>query len=125
MCLVIHEFDPWFNFRAAQYLAAHGYEKFFKWYDYMSWSPLGRPVGTTIYPGMQFAAVGIWNVLNRVMKWAIENKYYVVKGLKKMKASYEFMRYVDIFAIIYNIYYMCAYEQSTLYSYTLLYLIII
>ena len=30
----------------------------------MSWSPLGRPIGTTIYPGMQMASVFIWNVLN-------------------------------------------------------------
>ena len=27
---VIHEFDPWFNMRAAQYLADHGYKAFFK-----------------------------------------------------------------------------------------------
>ena len=32
---VIHEFDPWFNVRAAQYLADNGVERFFKWYDYM------------------------------------------------------------------------------------------
>ena len=50
---VIHEFDPWFNYRATEYLAAHGSEKFFKWFDYMSWYPLGRPVGTTIYPGVE------------------------------------------------------------------------
>jgi len=64
--LVIHEFDPWFNFRATQYLADNGLMKFFHWYDYMSWSPLGRPVGTTIYPGMQMASVAIWNVLNSI-----------------------------------------------------------
>jgi dolichyl-diphosphooligosaccharide---protein glycosyltransferase len=62
--LVIHEFDPWFNFRATQYLADHGWTEFFHWYDYMSWSPLGRPVGTTIYPGMQIVSVFIWRVLN-------------------------------------------------------------
>ena len=28
--LVIHEFDPWFNFRATQYLADHGLGAFFK-----------------------------------------------------------------------------------------------
>jgi len=61
---VIHEFDPWFNYRAAEYLAEHGAEKFFKWFDHTAWYPLGRPVGTTIYPGMQFAAVWIWQVLN-------------------------------------------------------------
>ncbi len=65
--LVIHEFDPWFNFRATQYLADNGLSKFFKWYDYMSWYPLGRPVGTTIYPGMQMVSVFIWEVLNKVV----------------------------------------------------------
>jgi dolichyl-diphosphooligosaccharide--protein glycosyltransferase len=33
----------------------------------MSWYPLGRPVGTTIYPGMQIVSVGIWRVLNEVL----------------------------------------------------------
>ncbi|KAJ1617904.1 STT3 subunit of Oligosaccharyl transferase [Pavlovales sp. CCMP2436] len=61
---VIHEFDPWFNFRATQYLADNGWTKFFTWFDYMSWYPLGRPIGTTIYPGMQITAVSIWRLLN-------------------------------------------------------------
>ena len=34
---VIHEFDPWFNFRATQYLADNGWEAFTKWFDHMSW----------------------------------------------------------------------------------------
>jgi dolichyl-diphosphooligosaccharide--protein glycosyltransferase len=29
----------------------------------MSWYPLGRPVGTTIYPGMQITSVTIWKLL--------------------------------------------------------------
>lgn len=56
---VIHEFDPYFNWRATQYLYENGAKKFFKWFDHMVWYPLGRPVGTTIYPGMQFIAVFI------------------------------------------------------------------
>lgn len=56
---VIHEFDPWFNFRSAQYLQKKGWHAFFHWFDYQSWYPLGRPVGTTIYPGLQLTAVGI------------------------------------------------------------------
>ena len=54
---VIHEFDPYFNYRAAEYLWANGWTKFRTWFDYMSWYPLGRPVGTTIYPGMQVTSV--------------------------------------------------------------------
>ena len=32
----------------------------------MSWYPLGRPVGTTIYPGMQLMAVSIWKAINAI-----------------------------------------------------------
>ena len=63
--MVIHEFDPWFNFRATQYLAKHGWHAFFHWFDYMSWYPLGRPVGTTIYPGLQIISV----LIHKVLRW--------------------------------------------------------
>jgi dolichyl-diphosphooligosaccharide--protein glycosyltransferase len=64
--LVIHEFDPWFNFRATEYLDNNGWTPFFHWFDHESWYPLGRPVGTTIYPGMQIASVTIKNTLNAI-----------------------------------------------------------
>lgn len=60
---VIHEFDPYFNLRATEYLYWNGWERFMTWFDYMSWYPLGRPVGTTIYPGMQVTAVWIKNYI--------------------------------------------------------------
>ena len=63
---IIHEFDPWFNYRATVYLADNGWSKFKTWFDYMSWYPLGRPVGTTIYPGMQITAVFLWRVFNAI-----------------------------------------------------------
>ena len=65
---VIHEFDPWFNFRATKYLADNGWHAFFHWFDYESWYPLGRPVGTTIYPGMQITSVAIWKAMKATMK---------------------------------------------------------
>ena len=42
---IIHEFDPWFNYRATKYLVDHGWQAFSTWFDYESWYPLGRPVG--------------------------------------------------------------------------------
>jgi len=77
---VIHEFDPWFNFRATEYLAEHGWTKFFHWYDYMSWYPIGRPVGTTIYPGMQIVSVWIWQVLGQIPK----TKYSIPAEVRNM-----------------------------------------
>lgn len=60
---VIHEFDPYFNLRATEYLVENGWNKFINWYDDRTWYPLGRPVGTTIYPGLQLTAWGVFNLL--------------------------------------------------------------
>lgn len=30
---IIHEFDPWFNFRATKYLVQHGFYNFWDWFD--------------------------------------------------------------------------------------------
>ena len=68
---VIHEFDPYFNFRATVYLDEHGWSKFVRWFDYKSWYPLGRPVGTTIYPGMQITSVLIHKYL--LPDWSIND----------------------------------------------------
>jgi len=63
---VIHEFDPWFNFRATDYLVNHGTKAFFSWYDEEAWYPLGRPVGTTIYPGLQYTAAYLYYGLQAI-----------------------------------------------------------
>ena len=41
----------------------NGVLAFFKWFDHTSWYPLGRPIGTTTYPGMQLLSVSAWQVL--------------------------------------------------------------
>jgi len=86
--MVIHEFDPWFNYRATEYLAEHGYKKFFKWYDYMSWYPIGRPIGTTIYPGMQFAAVWIWEAMKMLPETKIKMPKHILNQIPKWLQLY-------------------------------------
>ncbi len=54
---IIHEFDPWFNFRATKYLDSKGREEFAYWFDTDSWYPLGRFVGHTVFPGLMFTTV--------------------------------------------------------------------
>jgi dolichyl-diphosphooligosaccharide---protein glycosyltransferase len=68
---VIHEFDPYFNYRATEYLYANGWRRFSTWFDYAVWYPLGRPVGTTIYPGMQVTAVLLKNYV--LKDWSIND----------------------------------------------------
>jgi dolichyl-diphosphooligosaccharide---protein glycosyltransferase len=60
---VIHEFDPYFNFRTTKYLSHEGFLEFLNWFDDRGWYPLGRTIGGTIYPGLMLsAAVVDWIV---------------------------------------------------------------
>ena len=71
---VIHEFDPWFNYRATKYLVDHGWEAFSQWYDYESWYPLGRPVGSTVYPGLMVTAASAFHVSERFdLGWSLND----------------------------------------------------
>ena len=57
---MIHEFDPWFNYRSTKYLVDEGFYAFHNWYDKMTWYPLGIWIGNTVYPGMMF--MDLWYI---------------------------------------------------------------
>jgi len=40
----LFEFDPFFNFRATEYIVENGYSAYFSWNDVKSWHPFGRDV---------------------------------------------------------------------------------
>lgn len=63
---IIHEFDPWFNFRATKYLVTHSFYKFLNWFDDKTWYPLGRVTGGTLYPGLMVTSSVIHNLLQRI-----------------------------------------------------------
>mgnify|MGYP000003354806 FL=1 len=60
---IIHEFDPWFNFRATKYLVTHSFYEFLNWFDDRTWYPLGRVTGGTLYPGLMVTSGAIWHIL--------------------------------------------------------------
>ncbi|KAG8199845.1 hypothetical protein JTE90_015843 [Oedothorax gibbosus] len=61
---IIHEFDPWFNYRATHYMVQHGFYNFLNWFDDRAWYPLGRIVGGTVYPGLMITSGAIHYVLS-------------------------------------------------------------
>uniref|UniRef100_A0A2P2HXG9 Dolichyl-diphosphooligosaccharide--protein glycosyltransferase subunit STT3A n=1 Tax=Hirondellea gigas TaxID=1518452 RepID=A0A2P2HXG9_9CRUS len=61
---VIHEFDPYFNYRTTKYLAEKGFYSFHNWFDDRAWYPLGRIIGGTIYPGLMVTSAIIYHMLN-------------------------------------------------------------
>ncbi|KAM2407456.1 hypothetical protein ACFX1X_026633 [Malus domestica] len=61
---VIHEFDPYFNYRVTQFLTKNGIYDFWNWFDDRTWYPLGRVIGGTVYPGLTLTAGSLWWFLN-------------------------------------------------------------
>lgn len=43
----LNEFDPFFNYRATQYIVDNGFNSYFEWDDNLSWYPHGRDVSQT------------------------------------------------------------------------------
>ena len=43
----LNEFDPFFNFRATEYIVENGFSEYFEWTDDKSWYPYGRDVSST------------------------------------------------------------------------------
>ena len=60
---VIHEFDPYFNYRTTKFLADEGFYSFHNWFDDRAWYPLGRIIGGTIYPGLMVTSAALYHTL--------------------------------------------------------------
>ncbi|XP_055383068.1 dolichyl-diphosphooligosaccharide--protein glycosyltransferase subunit STT3A [Condylostylus longicornis] len=60
---VIHEFDPYFNYRTTRYLAEQGFYSFHNWFDDRAWYPLGRIIGGTIYPGLMITSAALYRIM--------------------------------------------------------------
>eukprot|EP00195_Chlamydomonas_chlamydogama_P017867 CAMPEP_0202894230 /NCGR_PEP_ID=MMETSP1392-20130828/3670_1 /ASSEMBLY_ACC=CAM_ASM_000868 /TAXON_ID=225041 /ORGANISM="Chlamydomonas chlamydogama, Strain SAG 11-48b" /LENGTH=778 /DNA_ID=CAMNT_0049578859 /DNA_START=103 /DNA_END=2439 /DNA_ORIENTATION=+ len=61
---VIHEFDPYFNYRVTQFLTKEGFYDLWNWFDDRTWYPLGRVIGGTVYPGLIFTAGTMYKILH-------------------------------------------------------------
>lgn len=69
---IIHEFDPWFNYRATLYLVKNGWYEFINWFDETAWYPLGRNVGGTVYPGIMATSATIYYAFTRILGFPVE-----------------------------------------------------
>lgn len=71
---IIHEFDPWFNYRVTERLVEKGYSQFIDWFDETAWYPLGRNVGATLFPGIMITAGMMHTLVNRFLNIAVSIK---------------------------------------------------
>ena len=52
----LHEYDPFFNYRATQFIVENGIPAYLDWHDDMSWYPTGRDVVSTSQPMLHITA---------------------------------------------------------------------
>ena len=64
---LIHEYDPWFNYRMAEFLDKNGVWAFFTWHDDKVWYPAGRNIAKTTYPGMMLITVALKRRLTNIL----------------------------------------------------------
>jgi len=58
----LNEFDPFFNFRATQFLVDNGLEEYFNWVDDKSWYPHGRDVSDTSQVMLHITAAYLYQI---------------------------------------------------------------
>jgi len=63
----LNEFDPYFNYRATEYLVENGYGAYKEWHDDMSWYPDGRDVSATSQTGLHFTAAALYSAFGSGM----------------------------------------------------------
>ncbi|MDH3277546.1 MAG: hypothetical protein OEL77_00870 [Nitrosopumilus sp.] len=56
------EFDPFFNFRATEYLVENGLLEYFEWHDTLSWYPEGRNISATSQVMLHITAAGTYQL---------------------------------------------------------------
>lgn len=57
----LNEFDPYFDFRATQFIIDNGIAEYFNWHDTMSWYPEGRDIAATSQTGLHMTAASLYN----------------------------------------------------------------
>ena len=62
--LELFEFDPFFNFRATEYILDNGTDAYFNWIDEKSWHPFGRNVSETSQVTLHLTAASLYPIFN-------------------------------------------------------------
>ena len=58
----LNEFDPFFNYRATQFIVDNGLPAYFEWHDDMSWHPNGRDVSATSQVMLHVTAASLYQI---------------------------------------------------------------
>ncbi|MDC0171664.1 hypothetical protein OAK02_02430 [Candidatus Nitrosopelagicus sp.] len=60
----LFEFDPFFNYRATEYILENGTDAYFNWIDEKSWHPFGRNVSETSQVTLHLTGASLYPIFN-------------------------------------------------------------
>ena len=63
----LNEFDPFFNFRATEYIVENGLSEYFQWHDDKSWYPNGRNISATSQIMLHITAATTYHIFGTNM----------------------------------------------------------
>ncbi|MGD0688617.1 MAG: STT3 domain-containing protein [Candidatus Bathyarchaeia archaeon] len=88
----LNEFDPYLQWRMAQYVVDHGFLAWFSWHDTMSWYPYGADMPTWNLYGTAFVIAAITMILHyvgvNVTVFVVAVVFPVVAGTLTVLAAY-------------------------------------
>lgn len=58
----LNEFDPYYNYRATEFLVENGYDAYYEWHDDMAWYPMGRDISATSQSMLHLTAAATYSV---------------------------------------------------------------
>jgi len=62
--LELFEFDPFFNYRATEYILENGTDEYLNWVDEKTWHPFGRNVSETSQVTLHLTAASLYPIFN-------------------------------------------------------------
>ena len=60
----LNEFDPFFNYRATQFIVDNGITEYFDWHDDRSWYPNGRNISATSQVMLHITAASTYQIFS-------------------------------------------------------------
>jgi len=63
----LNEFDPFFDYRATEYIVNNGFGPYLEWHDYKSWFPDGRDIAGTSQSGLHLTAATLYKIFGMNM----------------------------------------------------------
>jgi dolichyl-diphosphooligosaccharide--protein glycosyltransferase len=57
----LNEFDPYFDYRATQFIVDNGLDAYWQWHDTMSWYPEGRDIAATSQSGLHITTAMLYS----------------------------------------------------------------